>query len=66
MHYSELVAVLKNRREELGVTQEHLAELARVWSWPGESVYQRIEVPRCYNLFWSASLWWKGLYNGRS
>jgi transcriptional regulator with XRE-family HTH domain len=30
MHYSELITVLKNRREELGVTQEHLAELAGV------------------------------------
>jgi transcriptional regulator with XRE-family HTH domain len=30
MHYSDLIAVLKNRREELGVTQEYLAELAGV------------------------------------
>jgi transcriptional regulator with XRE-family HTH domain len=30
MHYPDLVTVLKNRREELGVTQEYLAELAGV------------------------------------
>lgn len=30
MHYKELIKTLKNRREELGVTQNHLAELAGV------------------------------------
>lgn len=30
MHYNELIKALKNRREELGVTQDHLAELAGV------------------------------------
>lgn len=30
MHYSELITILKHRREELGVTQEYLAELAGV------------------------------------
>jgi y4mF family transcriptional regulator len=30
MHYKELIKTLKNRREELGVTQDHLAELAGV------------------------------------
>jgi transcriptional regulator with XRE-family HTH domain len=30
MHYSDLFTVLRNRREELGVTQEHLADLAGV------------------------------------
>jgi transcriptional regulator with XRE-family HTH domain len=30
MHYSDVFTVLKNRREELGVTQEHLADLAGV------------------------------------
>ena len=30
MHLSELIQVLKKRREMLGVTQEHLAELSGV------------------------------------
>jgi transcriptional regulator with XRE-family HTH domain len=30
MHYSDLIKVLKARREELGVTQDHLADLASV------------------------------------
>lgn len=30
MHLSEIIQVLKKRREELGVTQEHLAELSGV------------------------------------
>ena len=30
MHHSELVTVLKERREALGITQAHLAELADV------------------------------------
>lgn len=30
MHHSELVTVLKERREALGITQAHLAELANV------------------------------------
>lgn len=30
MHYNELVKTIKNRREELRVTQDHLAELAGV------------------------------------
>ncbi len=30
MHHNELITSLKNRREALGVTQAHLAELAGV------------------------------------
>lgn len=30
MHHSDLIQRLKARREQLGVTQEHLAELAEV------------------------------------
>ena len=30
MHYKDLIKALKNRREELGVTQDYLAELAGV------------------------------------
>ena len=30
MHHSELVTVVKERREALGITQAHLAELADV------------------------------------
>lgn len=30
MHLAEIIQVLKKRREELGVTQEHLAELSGV------------------------------------
>ncbi len=30
MHHSELVIILKERREALGITQAHLAELADV------------------------------------
>lgn len=30
MHHSELVTILKKRREALGITQAHLAELAGV------------------------------------
>ncbi len=30
MHLKELIRVLKKRRKELGVTQEHLAELSGV------------------------------------
>lgn len=30
MHHSELITVLKERREGLGITQAHLAELADV------------------------------------
>jgi y4mF family transcriptional regulator len=30
MHQSDLIKALKNRREELGVTQDYLAELAGV------------------------------------
>jgi DNA-binding XRE family transcriptional regulator len=30
MHHSELLTVLKERREALGITQAHLAELADV------------------------------------
>lgn len=30
MHQNDLIKILKNRREELGVTQDYLAELAGV------------------------------------
>lgn len=30
MHHSELITVLKERREALGITQAHLAELADI------------------------------------
>ncbi len=30
MHFEELIKTLKSRREELGITQDHLAELSEV------------------------------------
>jgi transcriptional regulator with XRE-family HTH domain len=30
MHYSALANIIKNRRENLGITQEHLADIAGV------------------------------------